>query len=258
MRNLLLKQTSVFFALTITASTCLAQTYAIADYLEGDFDYHKWFGNETQTLRVRAYTPHTYTWPGLIANWDLHESTGPYGGPLEGGTWTSEPFKHMNTWHMYSASDGAAYETGDSYPDRDCTLVYDWGKEIRWGTGDMSVGQLYENQLHSTGSCGENWGWTDVKILNHHSTYTIPAVSASSWSCPQAEFSDVLEIRLHQWSCDDASCSSQTLVSDRYWLAKGFGAIKLWGDNGYVIRRLFDEDDTSISMCAADWIAANS
>lgn len=244
-------------AIGILAVPCLAQSYAIADYLEGDFDYHKWFGTHTQTLRIRAYTPHSYTWPGLIANWDLHESTGPNGGPLEDGTWTSEPYKHINTWHMYSDPSGAAYETGDSYPDRQCTLVYEWGKAIRWGTANMTVGTLYDNQLHHTGSCGENWGWTDVRIVTHHSTYTIPAVTASSWSCPQATFSDVLEIELTQWFCDNQACTSQTEIRDRYWLARDFGAIKLWGNNGYVIRRLFDENNTSNSMCAADWIAQN-
>jgi len=247
------------FVLAISSPIVTAQTFDIGDYMEGNFDYDKWYGTTSETLRVRAFTQHNHTYEGLLdANWDLHEATGPNGGPLEDGGWTDEPFKHINSWHMKTFGDGTVREVGDSFPDRfgdECTIVYDDGKSILWGVGNMEVGVLYDNQLHFTGGCGENWGWVDVRIIKHHATYTIPEITAETWSCPSAKFNDVLEIEITQWFCQYPNCATQNEDRQRYWFARDFGAIQLWSQNGFVIRRLFDEDFPENSMCAGDWIA---
>ena len=241
----------VSFLAIICFPISVESSIKMSDYMEGDFDYDKWFGTTTQTTLVRSYTQHNGSYLGLLnANWDMHESTGPNGGPLEDGTWTSSPFLHFNTWHMNSYSDGTVREVGDSYPMSGCTIKYSPGKEILWGVGNMNVGQLYANQLHYTG-CGENWGWVDVQIVNHHATHTIPEVDLGSWSCPETTFNDVIEIEHTQWFCEDSSCNSQSEHRFRYWFAKGFGAIRLWSYPGRVIRLVCDED-TKACQCAGD------
>lgn len=231
--------------------------YNISNYMEGDFDYHKWYGKEDATYLRRRFTPHSSTYEGYLnANWDMYEYTGEDGGPDGEGGWTTQPNKLLYTWHMRTEWDGTIKEVGDTYWNAPCTLVFESGKEILWGTGNMTFNQLYENQLHYTGGCGENWGWNDVRIINTHDTYTIPAVTSNhGWSCPAATFQDVIVIMHTQWYCSNEDCTEQSEDRQRYWLAKDFGPIKLWGDNGYIIRRLWDEDGEY--LCAADWIQQN-
>lgn len=62
---------------------------------------------------------------------------------------------------------------------------------------------------------------------------------------------DVIKIRIKQ------EFNGSPADNVDYWFANDFGAIKLWGDNGYVIRRICDADDQYSCQCVENWMSGN-
>ncbi|GAB4124076.1 MAG: hypothetical protein Tsb0027_22340 [Wenzhouxiangellaceae bacterium] len=230
------------------------------NYFEGEeFDYEKWFGSTTHSYRTRVYLPNDI--PSISANWRMHVGTSEDGGPLEDGTFTSTPFAPVDIWYMRTSSNGRIDEVSDFiFSPLNCYVNYSNNKEIKWSSaGLQNVGSVTEGNTNWNGSCGTGNGYVWTKIEQYYPTFTIPAVTSNhGWSCPAATFNDVIRIRIKQYHCQDASCSSQSLDDQQYWYAKDFGAIKLWSENGYVVRRLCDENPPKGCICAADWIDQNN
>jgi len=228
------------------------------DYFEdGNFPFHKHFGTLNDSFLNRIYFPNNTAVPN--SNWVMNETGGEdgtfFGQSSQGNVvFTTTPWLSTFSWYMRTSSDGSIREVADQFFDENgptCYVTMPTQKSIIWSSpGLQEVGDISTNSVSLSGTCGSGNGTSTMTILDYYPTFTIPAVTSShGWSCPAATFVDVIKLRQVQ---EFNGSPTDDVV---YWYAKDFGAIKLWADNGYVIRRICDADYPHTCQCAEDWMA---
>lgn len=227
------------------------------DYFEGaNFPFTKHFGTLTHSYRNRVYTENNTAVPN--ANWVMIETGGDDGSYFQAEfgirTFSPTPYLTNSVWYMNTSTDGSVREVADHLFDENgpvCFVNMPYSKSITWSSpGIHQVGDTSTNIIKLTGTCGNSNATGTWELEDYYPSFTIPAITSThGWSCPAATFVDVIKIRNRQ------QFSATSFVDTSYWYAKGFGAIKIWGDDGYVLRRVCDADDNYSCQCAEGWMA---